>query len=516
MGCAPGDYNGDGHLDLLVYFWGRTPVIFLSKGAPGPLTAASYQPTELVPAASPDGRYHGPKWNTDTVAIDDFAGTGHPDLFVGNYFPDSDVLNPRGQDNVVMNSSMSDAKNGGGDHVFCWMGATAGPHPGVTYVQQDDAIPYSASTGWTLAASSADLNADGKPELYIGNDFGKGHLLYNLSTPGHIRFKEATGSRSPTTPKSFAVGHGSFKGMGVDFADVDDNGKFDFLVGDITTPWGLQESNLLFMNKTSSDADMTRQLARGNAPFEQMAEQKGVAWTGWAWDGKFGDFVNSGHDAIIQADGFVKGKTDRWNWLQELAAANDDVYTNPAMWPDVRPGDDIAGHQKFAFYAPNSHGKYININKQLGMTEPTPSRAIATADTLGNGALDFAVARQWAAPDFYANTATGLGHYLDLNLYRPATAGGSASGPGTPAYGATVRISTPGGHTQLSKLDGGGGHSGFRSFEVRFGLGTYSGPVTATVQWTDAQGALHHQTLQLMPGDHNLLLTSTASEVAGQ
>lgn len=28
MGCLPGDFNEDGLLDLLVYYWGRTPLLF--------------------------------------------------------------------------------------------------------------------------------------------------------------------------------------------------------------------------------------------------------------------------------------------------------------------------------------------------------------------------------------------------------------------------------------------------------------------------------------------------------
>lgn len=35
MGCAPGDYNGDARMDLLVYYWGRTPVIFLARSEIG-------------------------------------------------------------------------------------------------------------------------------------------------------------------------------------------------------------------------------------------------------------------------------------------------------------------------------------------------------------------------------------------------------------------------------------------------------------------------------------------------
>jgi hypothetical protein len=304
--------------------------------------------------------------------------------------------------------------------------------------------------------------------------------------------------------------------MGVDFGDLANNGKFDFMVSNITTPWGLEESNFVFLNQASSNAQMQQDLASGVAPFDQDAQQTGMAWTGWTWDVKFGDFLNSGNLDVVQADGFIKGTIDRWNWLQEMAMTNDDLLSNPANWPLVEPGDDLAGHQCLAFYAHNGATSYVNISQQLGLCVPTPTRGVATADTLGNGHLDFAVSRQWDVPAFYANQSPDLGNYLGLNLYRPAvgtgTPGTGLEGLGAPAYGTTVQISTPG-HTQLSQLDGGSGSMGKRSFEVSFGLGSYNGPVKVHLQWADATGHQQSETLTLTPGTHNLVLTSTATEV---
>lgn len=517
MGCTPGDYNGDGRMDFIVYYWGRSPIVFLARSTAKTPAASAYRPEELLPGASSGGQYSGPDWNTNDVTVADFDGTGHPDLFVGNYFPDSAVLNPNGIDNVQMPSSLSNAKNGGGDYVYKWTGGTSGPNPTVTYQLVPNAVPYADATGWTLGAAAADLTGNGLPELYIANDFGPGHLLYNDSTPGNIEFTEAIGDRGLTTPKSFVVGKGSFKGMGVDFGDLSDNGKFDFMVSNITTAWGLEESNFVFMNQASSGAQMQQDLASGDAPFNQDAEQLGMAFTGWSWDVKMGDFLNSGNLDVVQTDGFIKGKIDRWNWLQELAMTNDDLLSNPADWPLVQAGDDLAGNQCLAFYASSGSGSYVNIDKQLGLcSNTTPTRGVATADTTADGHLDFAVARQWGVPAFYANQSADLGNYLGLDLYRPAAGGGTAGqgleGVGTPAYGTTVQISY-GGHTQISQLDGGSGSSGKRSFEVYFGLGSYSGPVTASMHWRDASGQLRTQTLKLTPGTHNLLLTNSFKEV---
>src|SRR5206468_1801594 len=85
-GCVPGDYNGDGRMDLLVYYMGRTPILFLGRPDATGLTSAAYLPTELVPQqASTDGRYHGPLWQSTAVAVADFDGDGHPDIGIFNY-----------------------------------------------------------------------------------------------------------------------------------------------------------------------------------------------------------------------------------------------------------------------------------------------------------------------------------------------------------------------------------------------------------------------------------------------
>jgi hypothetical protein len=517
--CTPGDYNADGRMDLLVTYWGRTPVLFLAKASATTVAQDSYQPQELIASVSVDGKYHGPRWNTDADYVGDIDGDGHPDIIIGNYFPDSDVLDPNGLNNVQMNNSLSSAKNGGGDHVLRWYAGTSGDKPSASYVQEPASIPFHASTGWTLAIAGADLTGSGLPDIYLANDFGHGHLLHNVSTRGKIAFTEAKGERTPTTPKSFVLGNGSFKGMGVDFGDINHSGKFDMMISDITTKWGLQESNLLFINQTKDQAEMKAKLDKGIAPFTQEASKYGVAWTGWAWDVKLGDFLNDGNLAIVQTDGFVKGDIDRWPWLQEMAMTNDDLLSNPAMWPNVGPGDDVAGDQKLAFYAKNSDGKYVNISSQIGTAVPIPTRGLATADTTGSGALDFAVARQWGPPAFYANASPAKGDYLDLRLYRPATdqaaAGHGLANLGTPAYGTTVTVTTPSG-TQVSQLDGGSGHGGFRSFEVHVGLGSYMGPATVNLQWRDVNGQLHQQTQKLTPGVHSLVLANTAQEASSR
>jgi hypothetical protein len=78
---------------------------------------------------------------------------------------------------------------------------------------------------------------------------------------------------------------------------------------------------------------------------------------------------------------------------------------------------------------------------------------------------------------------------------------------GTPAIGTFVEADVPDGRKQIRQVDGGNGHSGQRSPEIRFGLGhTTASEIPLKITWRDFQGALHHDELALAPGYHTVVL----------
>jgi hypothetical protein len=106
--------------------------------------------------------------------------------------------------------------------------------------------------GWMSGVGAgvalADLDGDLRPELYYANDFGPDRLFHNRSEKGAIRFALLEGERHLTTPRSKVLGGDSFKGMGVDFADLNDDGRLDFFVSNISAEHALLESHFLFVS----------------------------------------------------------------------------------------------------------------------------------------------------------------------------------------------------------------------------------------------------------------------------
>jgi hypothetical protein len=497
QGCLPGDWNEDGRMDAVVYYWGRPPVLFMRRDAGGSPSASSYAVSVLASGQE--------RWFTSALTSADVDGDGHLDLIVGNYYPDgARVLDAQDTGPMNMHSSMSRATDGGVNRLFLGLGGTAGSEPTAGFDEVPNAFDPQTATSWTLSAGAADLDGDMLPEIYFGNDFGNDRLLFNRSTPGHPQFTALIGHKGFTTPSSKVLGHDSFKGMGIDFGDVNADGRLDMYVSNIAQNWAFMESHFVWV-ANGGRAEMER----GLAPFEDRSEPLGLSRSGWGWDSRFADFDADGVDEAVQATGFLRGDRNRWPFVHEVGMGNDNHIRKLSIWHHFRPGDDLSGHHASPFFVRAADGRYYDLAERLGLGQEHVSRGIAVADVDGDGDLDYAVANQWETSWFYRNESPKRNTSLVLNL-RIANTDGSSR----PAVGAAVTVALSSGRRMVAQVDGGSGHSGKRAPEVFFGLGATpaSSTVQVDVRWRDTTGQIRERRYPLTPGNHTLNLD--AAQVA--
>ncbi|HXT51656.1 MAG TPA: CRTAC1 family protein [Thermoanaerobaculia bacterium] len=501
MGCLPGDFNEDGRTDFVVTYWGRPPLAFLRRAGDATPGAAAYRAVELAPTAE--------RWFTNAITSADVDGDGHLDLVIGNYFRDgAHILDARGTGEEILNTSLSRATNGGTNRVLLWRSGSAGDEPDVRFADLQAPFDEATRFAWTLAVGAADLDGDLLPEIYFGNDFGNDRLLYNRSDRGEPRFTPVFGERGFTDPASRVLGRDSFKGMGIDFADLNGDGVLDLYVSNIAQPWALQESHFVWM----SDGPPA-QLRDGVAPYRDRGEELGLARSGWSWDARFADFDNDGVPEAVQAVGFVRGEVNRWPELHEIAMGNDWNFSHPRFWHHVRPGDDLSGHLHDPLFVRGPDGRYEDLAAELGLDDSHVSRGIAIADVDGDGDLDFAVANQFETSYFFRNDAPHAGAAMELDLRLPAAAAASAAPAASrPAIGAAATLRLPDGRRLVAQVDGGSGHSGERAPLLHFGLGALPAhtPLRVELRWRDGDGRPHTGALTLAPGRHCVLLDGDA------
>ncbi len=534
------DMNEDGLADVLAYFWGRAPVVFLRTtsevGSEG-LSLRNFLPVELVPelAGKPEGQ-----WFTHAATQADFDGDGHLDLLVGNFYQDgADVLNENGTgDAAVMHQGKSKAQNGGGAKLFLWKAATSGDSPSISFTNKTEILESLCGTGWVLAAGTADLDNDGLPELYIAHDFGPDRLLHNRSRPGELDFAVCKGERSFTTPKSFVLGNDSFKGMGVGFGDLNRDGFLDIYVSNIADDWALHESHFLWLSTGKIDS-----FKQGVAPYIQQSEVLGLSRSGWGWDSRLVDLDNDGRVEALQATGFAKGYVNsesklslidrglyslgflryginRWPELHAVGTTNDQLIHDPRAWPKMQmPTTTLGGYDLNPVFVQAKSGRFIDISTDLGLGDYFNTRAIAVADVDGDGLQDFVYGNQWEPSVFIHNNSSHANKYLTLSLFQPAndkvgfSVDPESSVAGWPAVGAAAEIlsdlsDSHGAECRLAgQSDGGSGHSGHGTKEIHFGLGDFKPDTVAVgLRWRAIDGTLQSQTFDVAPGRHTVIL----------
>jgi hypothetical protein len=174
-------------------------------------------------------------------------------------------------------------------------------------------------TGWGLAGVWSDVDDDGWPDLYLGNEFGSNALYRNN---GDGTFSERTRASRIADPGA---------AMGLAFGDYDGDGRGDFFVSNmyansrwalfhpdfpVPIPWPYRvlgrftdgvrrRSEQIFEGLTRGDALLRN---RGDGIFEDVGETAGIRDAQWGWGAEFLDYDNDGRLDVYATNGFVTGE----------------------------------------------------------------------------------------------------------------------------------------------------------------------------------------------------------------
>jgi hypothetical protein len=357
---------------------------------------------------------------------------------------------------------------------------------------------YGGALGFGLGVVASDFDGDGCMDLYVANDFQEDDFLYHNNCNG--TFTEIGGT---------AMRHTSRSSMGVDAADVNNDGRLDLITADmlpyrtdILRTSATIESFGLYMRKLEAGyhpqfARNTLQLNRGAGRFSDIGFLAGVAATDWSWAPLLADFDNDGRTDLFITSGIYRRPND----LDYLA-----YVASPAIQASLAKGITRANltlvqrmpHVAMPnhLYRNNGNLTFTDVARSWGLGQLGFSNGAAYVDLNNSGALDLVVNRINAPAAIYRNRTAemGGGHYLRVVL--------KGTGGNTQGVGAKVNIWRHGQSQMLEQMP----TRGFQSSvdpRLHFGLGDSTRIDSLLVTWPDRRV----QRLTNVAADQTLTLT---------
>ena len=344
----------------------------------------------------------------------------------------------------------------------------------------------SGLSGYGLSVVASDLDGDGWPDLYVGNDFHENDFVYLNGRDG--TFKDVSQT---------ALGHASRFSMGADAGDVDGDGRPDLVVldmlpsdeeilktsaGDDTYDVAALKLRLGYGPQVSRN---TLQLNRGRGPdgvprFSDVAALAGVEATDWSWSALLVDLDLDGRRDLYVTNGIWRrpNDLDYINYVGGAAVqgalqrgpADDSLALNAKMPQVAIPNEAFRNRGDLGFEP---------VADAWGLADPTFSNGATAADLDGDGDLDLVVNNVNAPAAVYQNRAADRGA-TSLRV----TLEGAA--PNTAGVGATVTV-WAGGQRQTAEVYPTRGFLSSVDPRPIFGLGSAATADSVRVVWPDGR-----------------------------
>jgi hypothetical protein len=286
--------------------------------------------------------------------------------------------------------------------------------------------------GRGLGVVAADLDDDGKVDLYVANDTTSNYLLQNL---GDFRFRDRALDAGAAASAS-----GSFQaGMGVACGDLDGDGLVDLAVTNY-----YNESTSFFRNL-------------GGGSFDERSAAIGLASPSrylLGWGIAFPDLNNDGRRDVLTANGHI--------------------YDGRPLFPFAMQIQLLIGGRD---------GKLTDVSAQAGapFLSLHLGRGLAAGDLDNDGRVDAVIVAQ-NEPLLYLHNQTQAGHSVTLRLE------GTTSN--RDAIGARVALSA-GGKTLVAQRTGGGSFQSASDPRLHFGLGDASRVDAIEIRWPSGRVDRH-------------------------
>ena len=334
--------------------------------------------------------------------------------------------------------------------------------------------------GFGLGVVASDFNRDGCPDIYVANDFPENDFLYLNNCKG--AFTESIAQ---------ATGHTSRFSMGVDAADINNDGRPDIAVLDmlpdsesILKTTAANESYDLFhryleagyhAQYARNTLQLNRGVVSGTLRFSDIGFMAGIAATDWSWAPLFADFDNDGRKDLFITTGIYRRPND----LDYIAAL--DSIPVAAELPVARllaKMPHVPSHNYL--FRNNGDLTFTDLSAGWGLGERGFSNGAAYVDLDNDGALDLVVNRVNAPAAVYRNRARDLDsashHFLTVTL--------RGTRENTGGIGARVMVAAGGEH-QVAEVMPTRGFESAVDPRAHFGLGAAGSVDSLTVVWPD-------------------------------